>query len=280
MNKWNLVFDATRCNSCNNCVIVTKDEYLGNSFDGYSEPAPKLGDLWLTLKRHERGEAPMIDVTHYISTCQQCDDAPCVAADKSGAVTKRDDGIVVINPAKAKGKREIVDTCPYGHIYWNEEQQLPQKWSFDVHLLDDGWEQPRCSQICPTQALKAVKLTDEDMQALAEEEGLSTLHANPEHKSRLWYKHVGAITSCFLGGTLAVQRDGKEHCAEGMTVELSLDGAVVDRQLTDPFGDFKFDNLVGQGESYNLRVVDANGAECHSSSVTLRDSSHVGVIKL
>jgi len=280
MSKWNLIFDAGRCNSCNNCVIVTKDEYLGNSFEGYSEPAPKQGDLWLTLKRHERGHAPMIDVSHYLSTCQQCDNAPCVLQDKSGAVTKREDGIVVIDPVKAKGRREIVDTCPYGHIYWNEEQQLPQKWSFDAHLLDDEWKEPRCSQICPTQALKAVKLGDEEMQARVEEEGLSTLYADPAHKSRIWYKNTVALTSCFLGGTLTTLKDGAEHCAEAMTVELSLNGAVLHTLQSDPFGDFKFDGLKGQGESYTLRVVGDDGKEHHMTTVTLSENSYLGVIQL
>jgi len=280
MSKWNLIFDAARCNSCNNCVLATKDEYLDNHFEGYSEPAPKQGDLWLTLKRHERGQAPMIDVTHFVSTCQQCDNAPCVVADKSGAVTKRDDGIVVIDPVKAKGQRDIVDTCPYGHIYWNEEAQLPQKWSFDAHLLDDGWKEPRCSQICPTQALKAVKQSDDDMRAQAEQEGLSRLYAVPAHESRIWYKNSTALESCFLGGTLTEIKNNSEHCAAGMTLELSRDGTVVQTLSSDAFGDFKFDGLDGKGERYELRVLGTGGQEQHAQIVALSESTYIGVIQL
>ena len=53
---------------------------------------------------------------------------------------KRDDGIVLIDPVKAKGRQDLVDACPYGHIWWNEELKVPQAWPFDAHLLDQGWQ--------------------------------------------------------------------------------------------------------------------------------------------
>jgi len=260
MNKWNLIFDADRCNSCNNCVLATKDEYLSNRFEGYSEPAPTLGDLWFTLKRNERGKAPMIDVNHSIS--------------------KRKDGIVVINPKKAKGNKDLVSTCPYGHIYWNEEEQIAQKWSFDAHLLDGGWKEPRCSQICPTEALKAVKISDPAMQALAQQEGLVHPPAENNAKSRLWYKNLESLTHSFLGGTLVRIKDGAEHCLEGQTIELIRDGAVVATERSDAFGDFKFDYLEGNGETYHLRILSPEDKEHEIKDVTLEDNRYLGVIEL
>ena len=67
----------------------------------------------------------MIDVAYVPTMCNHCDNAPCVAKG-GGAVTKRDDGIVIIDPVKAKGRKDLVETCPYGHIWWNEELQVPQ----------------------------------------------------------------------------------------------------------------------------------------------------------
>ena len=32
---------------------------------------------------------------------------------------------MLIDPVKAKGRKDLVDTCPYGHIWWNEEYQVP-----------------------------------------------------------------------------------------------------------------------------------------------------------
>ena len=47
--------------------------------------------------------------------CNHCDDAPCVRAG-GGAIRKRDDGIVVIDPVAARGRRDLIDSCPYGAI--------------------------------------------------------------------------------------------------------------------------------------------------------------------
>ena len=71
-----------------------------------------------------------------------------------------------------KGRKDLVDACPYGHIWWNEELNLPQIWTFDAHLLDNGWQQTRGEQSCPTGAMKKVKLDDVAMQKMAREEGL------------------------------------------------------------------------------------------------------------
>ncbi len=88
---------------------------------------------------------------------------------------KRDDGIVIIDPEKSRGRRDLVDACPYGAIVWNEEREVPQAWIFDAHLLDAGWKEPRCAQACPTGALRAVKLDDDAMRAQARAESLEVL---------------------------------------------------------------------------------------------------------
>ncbi len=40
--------------------------------------------------------------------CNHCDDAPCHKAAQGGAVRKRPDGIVIIDPEKAKGQKKIM----------------------------------------------------------------------------------------------------------------------------------------------------------------------------
>jgi Fe-S-cluster-containing dehydrogenase component len=40
MNKWNMIVDVEKCENCANCVIVTKDEHVGNDFPGYAAPQP------------------------------------------------------------------------------------------------------------------------------------------------------------------------------------------------------------------------------------------------
>ena len=158
MKKWNLIVDVGRCHNSNNCFLSVADEYQGNDHPGYAAEMPKHGHKWIHALRKERGQAPVVDVAYLPTMCQHCDDAPCIKSAKNDAVTKRDDGIVIIDPEKSKGQRHLVDACPYGSIWWNEEKEIPQHWPFDAHLLDRGWKEPRCTQACPTQALRALSL--------------------------------------------------------------------------------------------------------------------------
>ena len=156
MKKWNMIIDVAECTNCNLCTLAAMDEYAGNEWPGYSASMPKHGHKWINILQKERGQMPMIDVAYVPTMCNHCDDPPCMKAAPKGVVTKRGDGIVIIDPEKAKGQRQLVDACPYGHIWWNAELQLPQAWPFDAHLLDRGWKQTRGQQSCPTGAMRAI----------------------------------------------------------------------------------------------------------------------------
>jgi len=159
MNKWNLIVDIAKCHDCNNCFLACKDEYFENDFPPYSSAQPRMGQRWIDILRKERGQFPRVDVSYLPLLCMHCDDADCIKAAEGGAVYKRDDGIVIIDPLKAKGKKSIVESCPHGVIWWNDELDLPQKCTFCAHLLDEGWDKPRCVQVCPTgAAIQAVLL--------------------------------------------------------------------------------------------------------------------------
>ncbi len=106
-------------------------------FPGYTQAQPRHDHRWIDVKRCERGQYPLIDVAYRPT--------PCMHA-ANGAITLRDDGIVLIDPEKAKGQKHLVQSCPYGAIYWNEEKEVPQKCTMCAHLLDDDWKQPRCAQ--------------------------------------------------------------------------------------------------------------------------------------
>ena len=116
MDKWNLIIDVENCINCNMCVLACQDEHVDNDFPNYAAPMPKHGARWIEINRKERGQAPMIDVAYIPMLCNHCDNAPCIKAAKNGAVKKRDDGIVIIDPIKSKGQKHLVDSCPYDRI--------------------------------------------------------------------------------------------------------------------------------------------------------------------
>ena len=220
-----------------------------------------------------------MDVAYLPVMCQHCDDAPCMKAAKNGAITKRADGIVHIDPVKAKGQKAIADACPYGAVRWNEELQLPQHWFFDAHLIDRGWKEPRCTQVCATGALKAVKVTDEEMAAIKSREGLRELQPELATKPRVHYKNLGRYTHEFVGGTVIKTVDGVTDCVADAKVRLERSGAVVGEAVTDVFGEFKIDGLAPDSGRYGV-VIEVAGRVAKRLDVELKKSVYVGRIEL
>jgi Fe-S-cluster-containing dehydrogenase component len=256
MNKWALIVDIDKCTGCGNCVLATKDEHVGNEFPGYAAPQPAHGHEWISVERFTRGSGSMVDVAYVPKMCNHCDDAPCIRAAGDGSVYKRADGIVIVDPVKARGRKDLVGACPYGAIAWNEEAQLPQIWIFDAHLLDSGWAKPRCVQVCPTGALEAVHVSDAALGELTAQQGLEVLRPELGTRPRIFYRHLSRAARCFLGGNVVrTDAEGRKENVEGADVEVSIEGQdEVKRALTDHFGDFRIDGLPGAGARYSLRI--------------------------
>lgn len=278
MKKWNLIIDVAKCHDCNDCFLACKDEYWLNDFLPYSLAQPRHGHRWIDIQRKERGQYPKVDVAYLPVPCMHCEDAPCVKESKDGAVYQRDDGIVIIDPKKAEGRREIVDTCPYDVIWWNEERAVPQKCTFCAHLLDDGWETPRCVQACPTGAMRMVYVEDAEMQRVKESERLETWHPEYQTRPRVYYKNLYRYTNCFVAGSVALK--DVDECADGALVTLrNGSGEVVDTVATNNYGDFKIDNLVEDSGGYSLEV-EYSGYGTQELTVDLQDSTNIGTIVL
>lgn len=279
MKKWNMIIDVAECTNCNLCTLATMDEYVGNEFPGYSAAMPKHDHKWINILQKERGQMPMIDVAYVPTMCNHCDDAPCMKADKVGAIRKREDGIVLIDPEKAKGQKHLVDACPYGHIWWNEEQNLPQMWTFDAHLIDQGWKQPRGGQVCPTGAMRAIKVEDAEMERLAREENLDVMQPENGTKPRVYYKNLWRYSKCFIGGTVSTKTGAGVDCVENAKVQLKKDNEVVSETTTDNFGDFKFDQLREDSGAYSVEIATKDGAR-KTVEIVLGASVNLGEIRL
>jgi len=279
MKKWNMIIDVAECTNCNLCTLAAMDEYVGNEFPGYSAAMPKHGHRWINILQKERGQAPMIDVAYVPTMCNHCDNAPCMRVDKTGAVHKRRDGIVLIDPQKGKGQKQLVHACPYGHIWWNEELDLPQAWTFDAHLLDQGWRQTRGQQACPTGAMRAIKLEDAEMERLANEENLVVMMPEWGTKPRVYYKNIERYSKCFIGGTVSARFGDSVECVEGAKVRLKKDDRTLSETTTDNFGDFKFDRLDEYSGFYVVEIVADDGAT-KVIEVGLGVSVNLGEIRL
>ncbi len=278
MKKWTMIIDVAECTNCQNCTLAIMDEYIGNEFPGYAAPMPKHGHRWIDILQKERGQAPMIDIAYVPVMCNHCDNAPCVAKGE-GAVIKRDDGIVIIDPDKAKGRKDLAESCPYGNIWWNEELKLPQSWPFDAHLIDQGWTQTRGELSCPTGAMRAVCVEDEELAAMVEDQGLEVLKPQLGTKPRVYYRNLWRYLTCFVGGTISTEIDGVVECVEGARVRLLKDGVWLNDARSDAFGDFKFDRLAAHSGGLTLEI-EVEGKPTKVVEARLGESVNLGEIRV
>jgi Fe-S-cluster-containing dehydrogenase component len=278
MKKWHLVIDVAKCENCNNCFMACKDEHCGNDWPGYTLSQPLHGHRWMNILRRERGAFPVIDVAYLPKPCMHCDAAACISAAEKGAVYKRDDGIVLIDPKKAVGQKHLVGACPYGAVWWNEEKNIPQKCTLCAHLLDQGWKAPRCVQACPTGALSIDCMEPGDLAGLVEQQPWSVLgHPDNPTRPRVFYKNLYRFTRCFIAGSVASRKDGTEACLPGIDVCLVKDGRVISKTITDDFGDFKFDHLSSGSGAYRIDFGHTDSPKA-SVQANLGASCSVGTI--
>lgn len=272
MKKWNLVIDVAKCFNCNCCTLACHDEYYDNEFPGYAAGMAKHGQNWIELLQRETGTVPMVEMAFLPVTCNHCDAPPCLEAARNGAVVKREDGIVIIHPEKARGQKQIVDACPYGAVHWNEEKQLPQAWPFDAHLLDKGWTKTRGSQVCATKAMRTLHVEDEEMQRIIASEGLEVLHPEFGTRPRIYYRNLHKFQDVFIGGAVAGEKAGVIECIDSARVILQKNGKTLQETQTETFGEFKFEGIKPDSGAYTV-VVSTTEFDPLSINVEVRQES-------
>jgi tetrathionate reductase subunit B len=264
------IIDVARCNGCYSCQIVCKDEHVGNDWSPYARPQPDTGQFWLKLTETTRGTIPKVRVAYRPVLCAHCDEAPCISAcPVEGGIYKRHDGLVVINPMKCTGCKSCVDVCPYGAIYFNDDLNLAQKCTGCAHLLDRGWQEPRCADACPTQAIRF----GEESEFKDSIECAEVLHPEVDVRPRLYYLN---LPGKFVAGT--VYDPVVEEVVIGATC--SLTDTVSGKSFTtttDGFGDFWFDDL--KEGIFSLKI-ESNGRTETISGVNAEKDVNLGDIPL
>lgn len=254
------VFDASKCNGCYGCQFACKDEHCGNDWMPYSKPQPTTGHFWLKLTEKTHGQVPKVRIEYKPVLCQHCDNPACMEG--SDAFYKRDDGLVILDPEKA-AEKGIVDSCPYGVIYWNEELGIAQKCNGCAHLVDAG-EVPHCVDLC---VLGALQFGDEEdfAEEIANAELLDPgLGTGP----RVYYLNMPHL---FAGGE--VWDPVSNEVVEGAACTLADCSGNVLTAKSDEFGDFWF-RRIDEG-SYRLRI-EAEGYRPIERVVELSESLNLG----
>ena len=274
MTRYGMVIDISKCNGCFNCFLACRDEYCGNDFPPYSAAQPETGQSWMQVIEKERGKYPKVKVAYTPVPCMQCDDASCIKAATGGAVYKRPDGIVIIDPKKSEGQKAVVSACPYRVIFWNEAKQIPQKCTFCAHLLDQGWKVPRCVEVCPTGALTFGNLDDakSDVSRAMKSGKVEILH--PEYGLKEKVTYIG-LPKRFIAGSVVF--GNTDECGEGARVTLQGKG---EKRVTkaDNYGDFEFDGLTSD-KPYRVKV-ECTGYKPFETEVNTKVDVYLGDIIL
>jgi Fe-S-cluster-containing dehydrogenase component len=270
------IIDIAKCRDCHNCSISCNGEHEGNDWPGYTVSQPKHGHVWMEVIRTERGQFPVVDVAYRPTPCMQCQEAPCVMA-SGGAISRRPDGIVIIDVEKALGRKDLIAACPYGSIYWNAERAVPQKCTLCAHLLDDGYQQPRCVQSCFTGALRVEHLEETQMARLVQAEGLAQIHPEWGTRPNTYYKNLFRFDKVFIAGSAALRVGDFVDCAKGAKARLFRGQELLAEVMTDACGDFKFDQLEEDSGVYAIEVS-LDGDRSGRVLVELGKSRNVGIV--
>ncbi len=263
------IIDVARCQGCRTCQIACKDEHCGNDWMPYARPQPDTGQFWCKVNEYERGTVPKVKMAFVTELCMHCEDAPCIPACPNEAIVKRDDGLVIIDPAKCTGRQLCIPACPYGAIYFNVELNLAQKCTGCAHLLDRGWpiKEPRCADACYLEALKF----GEEAEFSSEIAQAEILHPEYGLKPRVHYLN---LPKKFIAGT--VYDPAAKEVFIGATCTLSGVGETFNT-TTDGFGDFWFEGL--SVAAFSL-TIEAAGKTKTIDSISTEKDVNLGDIAL
>ena len=150
MTQLGFYFDNSRCTGCRTCTMACKD---------YNDMPEEIN-----LRRvfdYEGGECVadadgVVTTTtfayHVSAACNHCTNPACVANCPTGAMQKREDGIVWSDPEVCIGCGSCANSCPYGVPKIQEDVSKSRKCNYCMDRIDAGLR-PICVEACPLRAL-------------------------------------------------------------------------------------------------------------------------------
>jgi len=141
MTQLGFHYDMTTCIGCKTCQIACKDK---NDL--------KVGALFRRVETFEGGKFPKPWVFHLSTSCYHCQNPKCMEVCPTAAISKREDGIVLVNADRCIGCKYCTWACPYGALQFIEEEGIVGKCDFCVDLIDKG-ENPACVDACVMRCL-------------------------------------------------------------------------------------------------------------------------------
>ena len=182
--RWVKLLDQSRCIGCHACTTACK-----------SENEVPVGVTRTYVKSVDVGTFPQARRAFQVNRCNQCEDAPCVAACPTQAMYRRDDGIVDFDKKICIGCKACIAACPYDAIFINPDDHSAEKCNMCAHRLDVGLE-PACVTVCPTEAIIVGDINDpaSTVSQVINREPVQVRRPEKETRPGVYYKGAHAAT--------------------------------------------------------------------------------------
>ena len=158
-----------------------------------------------------------------------CDEAPCIDAAPDGAVYKRRDGLVIVDPVKAAGRPRSWTAVPTER----SPGTTKPRWPRSAQGARTSWTRAGADpllQAVPPES-KLVLADEPAMAVLMKAEALEIYRPELGTAPRVFYKNLYRWTKVFVAGSAYFADSG--DCAEGCEVTISRDDAVVAKAMTN-----------------------------------------------
>jgi Fe-S-cluster-containing dehydrogenase component len=137
-----LLVDNELCFDCKACEVACKQE------NGVA-----IGVRWIRVISVDPKMVGENLVAKFVSTtCLHCAKPPCLDVCPTGAILKREDGIVIIDPDLCIGCKICVPECPFGAIQINPQTGIAEKCNLCLHRIEKGLR-PACVEHCEAGAI-------------------------------------------------------------------------------------------------------------------------------
>lgn len=180
--RWLKVIDQTRCIGCHACTTACK-----------SENEVPLSVTRTYVKSVDAGTFPQARRAFQVTRCNQCEDAPCVAACPTSAMFTRPDGIVDFDKDACIGCKACMAACPYDAIFINPEDHSAEKCNFCSHRIDAGLE-PACVVVCPVEAILVGPAGDSLAGSIVAREPVAVRRPEKGTRPKLFYRGATEAT--------------------------------------------------------------------------------------
>jgi Fe-S-cluster-containing dehydrogenase component len=130
VKKVSFMFFKKDSMGCHACEVACKQEHglgVGPRFVRVVEKAPDFVPIY----------------------CHHCANPPCGEACPVDAISRNDQGLVLIDYDACIGCKACVEACPFGAMQFDEDGDVAVKCDLCVERLNDA-EGPACAAVCPT----------------------------------------------------------------------------------------------------------------------------------